>query len=277
MAVESKLEVVHGDLHLDSHGNGMVHGARETILSPPLATLADGVALTTIHATGKIYVPFWHRLRGVSFGYTSATAVTPGTDPAADLYRHLPRPTGFTGALASPAVAGLVTDGAHFYAIVFYNGVGNGAQSDVISVTVADKTTNGKVLLQIPIGPTGTTGRKIYRSEAAGSALKLLATVANNTDTTYLDNIADASLGAAIGSGNVAGATVLTGTVKLTRAAATSADAVNVEEPLAGTLAAGVAETVYPPCMYTVRALTGATTGALAGLFAALQLESYPS
>lgn len=277
MSVESKLEVVHGDLHLDSHGKGLVHGARETILSPPYGTLADGVALTTIHATARIFVPCWHRLRAVAFGATTITAVVPGTDPAVDLYRHLPRLTGFSGALADPAVAGLVTDGAHFYAVVPYNGVGNGAQSDVITVTVADKTTNGKVLLNIPIGPTGTTGRKIYRSDAAGSALKLLATVANNVDTTYLDNIADASLGAAIGTGNVAGATVLTGTVKLSRAAATSADAVNVDEPIAGTLAAGVADTIYPPCMYTTRALTGASSGALVGLFTILQIESYPS
>ncbi len=277
MPVETKIGVVAGDLHLDSSGKGLVHGARETIVSPPLATLADGVALATIHATGKIYVPCWHRLRGVSFAATTITAVVPGTDPAVDLYRHLPRPTGFSGALADPAVAGLVTDGAHFYACVFYNGVGNGAQSDVIIVTVADKTVNGKVLLNIPIGPTGTTGRKLYRSDAARSALKLLATVANNTDTTYLDNIADASLGAAIGTGNVAGATVLSATVKLSRAAATSADAVNVDEPIDGVLAAGVAETIYPPCMYTLRAATGASSGALAGAFAILQIESYPS
>lgn len=277
MSVETKLEVVHGDLHLDSRGKGFVHGARETIVSQPLATLADGVALTTIAATSKIYVPCWHRLRGVSFACSSLTAAVPGTDPAVDLYRHLPRPTGFSGALADPAVAGLVTDGAHFYACVFYNGVGNGAQSDVITVTVANKTINGKVLLQIPIGPTGTTGRKLYRSDAAGSALKLLATVANNTDTTYLDNIADASLGAAIGSGNAAGATVLSATVKLSRAAASAADAVDVDEPIAGTLASGVADTIYPPCLYTLRALTGASTGALAGAFAILQIESYPS
>jgi hypothetical protein len=277
MPVETKIEVVAGDLHLDTGGSGFAHGARETIVSQPLATLADGVALTTIAATSKIYVPCWHRLRAVSFGATTITAVVPGTDPAVDLYRHLTRPTGFSGALADPAVAGLVTDGAHFYAVVFYNGVGNGAQSAVITVTVADKTTNGKVLLQLPIGPTGTTGRKIYRSDAAGAALKLLATVADNTTATYLDNIADASLGAAIGTGNVAGATVLSATVKLSRAAATSADAVDVDEPIAGTLAAGVADTIYPPCMYTLRAATGASSGALAGAFAILQIESYPS
>lgn len=273
MSIESKLEVVNGDLHLDSHGRGLIHGARETIVAPKVASVSAGVAVTTIQE--RVYVPCWHRLRGVTFGAKTITAVTPGTDPAADLYRHLPRPVGFSGALAG--VAGLVEDGAHFYAVVFYNAAGNGAQSDVISVTVADKTANGKVLLQIPIGPTGTTGRKIYRSEAAASALKLLATVSNNTDTTYLDNIADASLGAAIGTGNAAGATVLSATAKLSRAAASSADAVNVDEPIAGTLASGVAETIYPPCMYTVRAATGASTGALADLLTVLQIESFPT
>lgn len=275
MSVETKLGVAHGDLHLETGGSGLVHGARETISSPVVASLADGVALSTIQ--NRVFVPVRHRLRGVTFGCSGFTAAAPGTDPAADLYRHLPRPTGFSAALASPAAAGNVEDGAHMYAVVFYNGVGNGSISDVMTVTVADKTVNGKVDLVLPLGPTGTTGRKIYRTAAAGSALKLLATVANNTATTYLDNIADSSLGAGITSANTAGATVLAATVKFSRAAATSADAVSADEPLAGTLANGVAETIYEPCFYTLRVLTGAGTGAIANVQAILQLESFPS
>ncbi len=275
MSVETKIAVAAGDLHLGTGGKGLVHGARETIHSSPVATIGAGAAVTTIQQ--RVFVPCWHRLRGVTFGAKTATPVTAGTDPAADLFRHLPKPVGFSGAMASPAVAGIVTDGAHMYACVFYNAVGNGSQSDVITVTVADKTTNGKVLLQVPIGPTGTTGRKLYRTDAAGAALKLLATIADNTTETYLDNLADASLSTAIGTGNVAGATVLSATVKLSRAAATAADTVDFDCPVAGVLAAGVAETIYPPCMYTVRAATGAATGALAELAAALEIESYPS
>jgi hypothetical protein len=49
----------------------------------------------------------------------------------------------------------------------------------------------------IAAGPAGVTGRKIYRTAVGGSALKFLATLANNTTTTYTDATPDASLGAA--------------------------------------------------------------------------------
>lgn len=51
-------------------------------------------------------------------------------------------------------------------------------------------------LTTIPLGPTGTTGRKLYRVVAGGSQLKLLATISDNSTTTYTDTTADASLGA---------------------------------------------------------------------------------
>jgi hypothetical protein len=51
---------------------------------------------------------------------------------------------------------------------------------------------------QIPISKaSGVTSRKLYRTTANGSALKLLTTIGNNTDTSYGDFMADASLGAA--------------------------------------------------------------------------------
>lgn len=48
----------------------------------------------------------------------------------------------------------------------------------------------------IPVGPTGVTQRKVYRTEAGLSQLKLLTTIADNTTTTYADSTADAGLGA---------------------------------------------------------------------------------
>lgn len=64
------------------------------------------------------------------------------------------------------------------------------------SNTAISTYANTVPLSAIQIGPTGTTGRKVYRTVAGGSQLKLLTTIANNTATTYTDTTADGSLGA---------------------------------------------------------------------------------
>ena len=62
---------------------------------------------------------------------------------------------------------------------------------------VANGTQKQRVTLNnILIGPTGTTARKIYRTVAGGSQLKLLTTLANNTVVTFADTAADGTLGA---------------------------------------------------------------------------------
>lgn len=101
-------------------------------------------------------------------------------------------------ALASPAVAGSVTAGTHKYKVTFTNALGETTPSaESNEITVVDAGVNGKVnITGIPLGEPGTTSRILYRTEAAGSTFKLLATIADNTTTTYLDNIADGSLGA---------------------------------------------------------------------------------
>lgn len=109
-----------------------------------------------------------------------------------------------TVALISPAVAGNVDNGAHRYLVTFVTADGEteaGAISS--SVTVADKTVNGKLALTaIPLGGAAVTSRKLYRTVAGGSSYLLLATIADNTTTTYTDNIADSALGAAAPSTN---------------------------------------------------------------------------
>lgn len=115
-----------------------------------------------------------------------------------------PPPGAPTVALASPAAPGNVNDGDHRYAVSFVTADGE-TQAGTISgaVTVADKTVNGQVTLTaIPLGGALVTARKLYRTAAAGSTYMLLATIANNTATTYTDNIADASLGAGAPSVN---------------------------------------------------------------------------
>ncbi len=115
-----------------------------------------------------------------------------------------PAPGAITAALASPAAPGNVTDGVHRYLCTFVTADGETQAGTVSSaVTVADKSVNGQVALSgIPLGSSLVTARKIYRTAAGGATYLLLATLSNNTATTYTDNIADAALGAGAPSTN---------------------------------------------------------------------------
>ena len=100
----------------------------------------------------------------------------------------------------------LFSNGAYKYKVTFVDAGGEttvGAVSNTITVT--DYTTSYINLSAIPIGPYGTTSRKIYRTEAGGSTYKLLTTIADNTTTTYTDLTPDASLGAEPGGTNLSG------------------------------------------------------------------------
>ena len=82
-----------------------------------------------------------------------------------------PAPTAPTVALASPAIAGNIDNGAHRYGVTFVTADGE-TELGVISsaVTVADKTVNGKVeLTAIPLGGSAVTSRKLYRTAAGRS------------------------------------------------------------------------------------------------------------
>jgi len=100
-----------------------------------------------------------------------------------------------------PAEAGLVESGAHYYKVVFMVGALHSLPS-AHSLIITTDAGHGKVTVTIPKGPTGTTGRQVFRTEAdadpeVAANYKLVgAEVANNTDATFADNFADASLGA---------------------------------------------------------------------------------
>jgi hypothetical protein len=69
-------------------------------------------------------------------------------------------------------------------------------------------------LSQIQVGPPGTTGRKIYRTVAGGTALLLAKTIAENTSVgPETDSAADASLGAAVPTSDTSGLAVVDGAV----------------------------------------------------------------
>lgn len=114
-----------------------------------------------------------------------------------NLQGYVTKPGAVTASLAGVG-AGSVDDGAHDYGVSFVTAGGETPCSAVVIVTVVDKASDGKVAISaIPLGPAGTTARKLWRSEAAAHSMKLLTTLADNTTTVFTDNVADVALGAA--------------------------------------------------------------------------------
>lgn len=105
---------------------------------------------------------------------------------------------GGPGANALPGV------GTYQYGVTFASAVSETANSTPASISTT--ANNQKMsLTAIPTGPTGTTKRNLYRTILGGSALQLLATLSDNTATTYTDQIADNALGIALPAHPTAG------------------------------------------------------------------------
>jgi hypothetical protein len=101
------------------------------------------------------------------------------------------------GALTAAVGAATGLTGTYYYQVTYVTPLGE-TQAGTVSTVVSPS--NQKVnLSSIPVSSdTTVTGRNIYRTVAAGTGFKYLVTnLLNNTTTTYIDNIADGSLGAA--------------------------------------------------------------------------------
>ena len=82
------------------------------------------------------------------------------------------------------------------------------------NVPVANTATANQVAVSgIPIGAATVTSRKVYRTAAGASQLKLLSTIADNTTTTATDAAADATLGANVPVTDASGLTQPSGNV----------------------------------------------------------------
>lgn len=94
------------------------------------------------------------------------------------------------------ASAGNVDIGTHYYYVTYTTSDGE-TELGTISSAVSVTSGNQQVQLTIPVSSDyRVTGRKIYRTIANGATWQVypLATIANNTATTYVDNIADSSI-----------------------------------------------------------------------------------
>jgi hypothetical protein len=93
---------------------------------------------------------------------------------------------------------GAVVAGAHSFKVAFKDASGETLASVASNAVTADAG-NTKVSLALPLGPTATTHRVIYMTEAAADPLiaanfKKAHTIANNTDAVYVIDQSDASL-----------------------------------------------------------------------------------
>ena len=108
-----------------------------------------------------------------------------------------------TSLVATPAAGAGLSVGGYTYAVTFLSQAGETPPSPLATAT----TTSGNqtiALSSIPLGPITTPlpgtatnmviGRNVYRTLVGGSTLFLLATLQNNTATSYSDTLPDASL-----------------------------------------------------------------------------------
>lgn len=93
--------------------------------------------------------------------------------------------------------SGNLSSGNYQYKVTFVTANGEtqgGTASTILTLAASHKAT----LTAIPLGPTGTLYRNIYRTAAGGSTYYFLTQISDNTTTGYTDNIADASLGTTV-------------------------------------------------------------------------------
>jgi hypothetical protein len=107
------------------------------------------------------------------------------------------------GAATVAAGAAGTPNGVYKCQVTFVNAQGETVGGTEATVTVASQQINWSA---IPLGPTTTTARKLYRTAAGGATgtEKLVTTIADNTTTTFTDNVADGSLGAAVPTASTA-------------------------------------------------------------------------
>ncbi|KKP59737.1 MAG: hypothetical protein UR55_C0021G0002 [Candidatus Nomurabacteria bacterium GW2011_GWF1_34_20] len=121
-------------------------------------------------------------------GTTTAHGIR--SDMGFDIY-PVPNPTAPTGVVSA---GGSVDTGAHYYLVTYTTSVG---ETGSTYTTVTTTAGNNTVTLTIPTSTDPrVTGRKLYRAKAGAAAYNdyYLATIANNTDTTYVDTVADSAL-----------------------------------------------------------------------------------
>jgi uncharacterized phage protein gp47/JayE len=152
-------------------------------LSPDLG--AQSVGSLQFQGDGGTYIPI-----GSEVGYDPGGGLdviyflttTDGT---------IPNPGTPTAPVAAVSATAGVLIGTYEYAVTFVTASGETLGGPVSNpVSPSSKQVN---LTAVPLGGTGTTARNIYRDKNGAGNWRLIATIADNTTTTYADNISDAT------------------------------------------------------------------------------------
>lgn len=95
----------------------------------------------------------------------------------------------------TPGSGGAITVGTHSYYLTYVIGSSETIASAKSNIITAVLSTGQTSILTIPLGPTGTTARKVYRTIAGDTGLPLLVTtISDNITTIFTDTIVDTTI-----------------------------------------------------------------------------------
>jgi Holliday junction resolvase-like predicted endonuclease len=100
-----------------------------------------------------------------------------------------------TGMTATPVSGGgSLSAGVYQYSYTFTTPGGGETKPYPTTVSATAASGGSMALGAIPTGPSGVTGRNLYRTKVGGSTLYLLASIADTSTTSYTDTTPDTSL-----------------------------------------------------------------------------------
>lgn len=156
-------------------------------LGVPMKTGIFSTGTVTFEGQGGTYIPI-----NAEIAYNAGA----GTDPLyflTTLDGNIPNPGTPSAPVAALGAAGVLT-GTYEYRVTFVTASGETlASADSNAITPSSQQVS---LSAIPLGGTGTTQRKIYRDKNGAGDYRLVTTLANNTATTFVDNVSDATVAA---------------------------------------------------------------------------------
>jgi hypothetical protein len=187
-----------------------VGGIRESFRGLQLRTHPDAdKALTTVQliAADEIVLSGGSRVADWSFLTAAITTagysgLDTGAEAASVWYEihaiYAPAGPVPSAPTAAEGVAGNVDIGTHRWKITFLSASGEsigGTASSQLNPATAVQVE----LSAIPLGPPGTTTRRVYRTATGDTGdFKFVGAIGDNTTTTFSDNVADSGLGAVV-------------------------------------------------------------------------------